>query len=161
MWLANPNYKLPPQVLEDESLAKDAWLLTEWSEPSNVVRVPPDTGVLAGPAKAGRAPFIEPRITVGVTVFQPTRGLTKFFEFPDLVRGTIVDFSADDVKKMNPPKKEKKTSTQYSEYGSSSGPPGLEGLPGMVGSTTSGPPAYATSGPPGYPGYPGTSPTTQ
>ncbi|MBC7353574.1 MAG: hypothetical protein H5U08_14530 [Thermogutta sp.] len=161
LWLANPNYKLPPQVLEDESLAKDAWLLTEWSEPSNVVRVPPDTGVLAGPAKAGRAPFIEPRITVGVTVFQPTRGLTKFFEFPDLVRGTIVDFSADDVKKMNPPKKEKKTSTQYSEYGSSSGPPGLEGLPGMVGSTTSGPPAYATSGPPGYPGYPGTSPTTQ
>lgn len=157
LWLANPNYKLPPQVLEDESMAKEAWLLTEWSQPTNVVRVPSDFGVLAGPAKPGRVPFIEPRATVGVTVFRPTPGLTKFMEFPDLARGTIIDFSAADVKKMNPPKREKKpTPSPYgpgSEYGSSSSP-GLEGIPGLV-SPGGEPPGG--SGYPG-PGYPG--PTT-
>lgn len=161
LWLANPNYKLPPQVLEDEAMAKDAWLLTEWSQPTNVVRVPSDYGVLAGPAKAGRVPFIEPRATVGVTVFRPTPGLTKFMEFPDLVRGTVIDFSAADVKKMNPPKREKKpTGSTYgagSEYGIS-GSPGLEGIPGLVGSGGEPP---GGSGYPG-PGYPGpTTPTSK
>lgn len=159
LWLANPNYKLPPQILEDESFSKEAWLITDWCNPSNVVRVPFDTGVLAGPAKAGRVPFIEPRVTVGITVFRPTPGLTSFKEFPDQPRGTILDFSAADVKKMNPPKKEKKTTT--SPYGSSYGSAsegsaeyGVEGsMPGMGYPGPGGSP----SGYPGYPGYAGTT----
>ncbi len=157
LWLANPNYKLPPQVLEDEKYAQEPWLLTEWSTPSNVVRVPADVGVLAGPAKPGRVAFIEPRATVGVTVFQPTSGLTKFMEFADLPRGTIVDFTAADVKRLNPPKREKKPTTPspygYSEEGMVSTETGYEGMPGMMGSPGSG-------SPPGYPGAPTTMPTT-
>lgn len=152
LWLANPNYKLPPQVLEDESYAREAWLLSEWSTPSNVVRVPADVGVLAGPAKPGRVAFIEPRASLGVTVFQPSSGLTKFMEFADLPRGTIVDFTAADVKRLNPPKREKKPTTSYPygypEEGMVSSETGIEGMPGMM----------------GYPGYPGASttmPTTQ
>jgi len=156
LWLANPNYKLPPQILEDEKYAQEAWLLTEWSSPSNVVRVPADVGVLAGPAKAGRPAFIEPRINLGVTVFQPSSGLTKFMEFAELPRGTIVDFTAADVKRLNPPKKEKKPTTPspygYSpEEGMSSPEYGIEGIPGMMGSPGSGPP------PSGYPGAPTTT----
>jgi hypothetical protein len=154
LWLANPNYKLPPQVLEDEAYGREAWLLTDWSTPSNPVRVPADVGVLAGPAKAGRVAFIEPRVTVGVTVFQPTSGLTKFMEFADLPRGTIVDFTAADVKRLNPPKREKKTKTTspYGYMGEEGmfSPDEAEGIPGMMGSPGSGPPF-------GYPGYPGTS----
>ncbi|MGQ9762942.1 MAG: hypothetical protein ACUVQH_13630, partial [Thermogutta sp.] len=160
LWLANPNYKLPPQVLEDEAYANEAWLLTDWSTPSNPVRVPADVGVLAGPAKAGRVAFIEPRITLGVTVFQPSSGLTKFMEFTDLPRGTIVDFTAADVKRLNPPKREKKptTPTGYEYYGEE-GPPGpeyeVEGIPGKMGSPGSGSPP----GHPGAPTYPGASTT--
>jgi hypothetical protein len=155
LWLANPNYKLPPQVLEDEAFSREAWLLTDWSTPSNPVRVPADIGVLAGPAKAGRVAFIEPRVTLGVTVFQPTSGLTKFMEFADLPRGTIVDFTAADVKRLNPPKREKKPTTPSpygytGEEGMPSPEYGAEGIPGKMGSPGSGPP-------PGYPGYPGAS----
>ncbi|MGQ9607583.1 MAG: hypothetical protein ACUVTW_15430 [Thermogutta sp.] len=111
LYLTNPNYRIPPQYLQDEKFAQDPFLITAWSDPSNMVRVPADVSVLAGPAKPGRIPTSEPRITLGVTVFQPGSGRKKFQEFADLLRGAVVDFTAEEVKKLTPPKKETTTAT--------------------------------------------------
>jgi len=119
LYLTNPNYRVPPQYLQDESYAQDPFLITQWSEASNLVRVPADVSVLAGPAKAGRIPTSDPKITLGVTVFQPGSGRKKFQEFADMIRGTVVDFTAEEVKKLAPPKKETSTtaaSSSPSEY---------------------------------------------
>ncbi|GEM_PF-1188416 len=117
LYLTNPNYRLPAQYLQDESYAREAFLITQWSEASNLVRVPADVSILAGPAKPGRIPTSDPKATLGVTVFQPGSGIKKFQEFPDLIRGTVVDFTAEEAKKLAPPKKEtKETATAATPY---------------------------------------------
>jgi len=85
--LANPNYGLPPPYLEDENAAKVRYLETEWSEPTAVVRVPPDTGVLAGPARTWGA-----RATVMMTRFLMSTGEVAFEDF-HVRRGQLLDFA--------------------------------------------------------------------
>jgi len=51
LWLANPNYGLPPQYLENEGLAQQDHLRTPFSAPTATVPVPLDSRVLLAPAK--------------------------------------------------------------------------------------------------------------
>jgi hypothetical protein len=85
--LANPNYAVAPHCLEEESSAKNQYLETGWSEPTTVVQVPPDTGVLAGPAKTWGA-----RAAVMMTRFLKSTGEVAFEEF-HVRRGQVLDFA--------------------------------------------------------------------
>ncbi|GAB6166997.1 hypothetical protein JCM19992_29970 [Thermostilla marina] len=117
LYLVNPNANVDPRFLEDESLAEKKWLETEWSDPSPPIAVPYDADILAGAAKPGRIPFSGPKATVGVTVFDPEDGSTAFHEFADLDRGTVVNFLADEVKKSQPVRRERKPRRPASPYG--------------------------------------------
>jgi len=87
LMLANPNCAVAPQFLEDESSAKVRYLETEWSEPTAVVQIPPDTEVLAGPAKTWGA-----RATVMMTRFLMSTGEVAFEEF-QVRRGRLLEFA--------------------------------------------------------------------
>jgi hypothetical protein len=85
--LTNPNYAVSPQYLEDENSAKNRYLEADWSEPSAIVHVPPDTQILAGPARTWGA-----RATVMLTRFLASTGQVAFEEF-QVRRGQLLDFS--------------------------------------------------------------------
>lgn len=85
--LANPNYGVPVNYLEDESTAKVRYLETEWSEPTDVAQVPSDTEVLAGPAKTWGTPA-----KVMLTKFLISTGKVAFEEF-EVGRGQLLDFA--------------------------------------------------------------------
>lgn len=123
LYLANPNYGLDPRYLADESLAENPFLETEWSDASPAIAVPFDASILAGSAKEGNIPYSGPKATLGVTVFQFETGQTAFSEFPDLDRGTVVNFTAEEAEKLKPKerteRRDQRTPTPYGSPGGS------------------------------------------
>lgn len=85
--LANPNHAVPIHCLEDESTAANRYLETEWSEPTAIVQVAPDTQVLAGGARTWGAPA-----TVMLTRFLQSTGVVVSEEF-QVQRGQLLDLT--------------------------------------------------------------------
>jgi hypothetical protein len=98
--------------------ARTDWRLTEWSEPSPVAALPPLSRVLAtkvspkAPQKvtistpSGPKPIdvnvIEPTATTLAVVFDPAKAADVPAENDKILRGSVVNFSAEKVKVIHP-----------------------------------------------------------
>jgi hypothetical protein len=79
--LANPNYGMPPQFLEQDAMAKIRTLETDWSDTSPAAAVPLDSQVLAVSGKGGAGEaglmlvrFLEDNGTMAAEEFTVSRG---------------------------------------------------------------------------------------
>ena len=91
--LYNPNFDLDLMYLQRVNLRDDPYLLTEWSEPSEVIGVPPDARPLLAsvkPAPAGRV-TMEPKAKVGIEFFFMETG-DKLFEEYEVIRGKYLNY---------------------------------------------------------------------
>ncbi len=94
LFLLNPNYQVESRFLEKEDLGKKWWVETEWSEPSNVVKVPRDSRLLAGTVKPPREHpgiFSEPSAKVIAVTLRMEDGLESSEEYT-VLRGHLANF---------------------------------------------------------------------
>ena len=80
--LLNPNYELEPKYLQSPDLAKDSYIKSEWSEPSEIVSVPLDDRLMLASVNAGRRPSDEPKATLFAVHWDKETGQEIFKEFP-------------------------------------------------------------------------------
>lgn len=93
LYLANPNFQLPPNVLVDEDLAKNRHVVTEYSEPSNRVTIPLESRILATTVNASppRTPWIEPSANVMAVHFEVEDGSEWCVDLDRIFRGTTLN----------------------------------------------------------------------
>ena len=94
--VANPNFRVEARCLETEDLAKQPWVETEWSDPSEVIGVPRDSMLLLGPVKPPRKIDDEPVATVMARTFRIENGLETADLF-QVVRGQLANFQRKPV----------------------------------------------------------------
>jgi hypothetical protein len=102
--LFNPNYQLESRYLKSEDLGKKWWVQTEWSEPSNVVKVPRDSRLLAGTVKPPRRQpgiFTEPNAKVIAVTLRMEDGLEMSEEYT-VYRGHLANFEGKIVEEKRP-----------------------------------------------------------
>jgi len=95
--LANPNYKVNVRYLTDASVGKSWYIEGEWSDPTEVVSVPRDSRLLAGPVKPpppGMELVREPTAQVIAVTIRMEDGLEAAHEYK-VARGKLADFEAD------------------------------------------------------------------
>jgi hypothetical protein len=110
--LANPNYRVPPRYLESPQLANDELLQTSWTEPSEIIAVPPDVHLLVSSVTrpsawphpgdpAGSPPTMylgdvaKPSAEMMVVKWDEPSGQEAARKFA-AVRGTVADFPAEE-----------------------------------------------------------------
>jgi hypothetical protein len=91
--LWNPNYKVEPRYLMSSDLGDKWYVETEFSDPTDVITVPRDAEVLAGPVTPRAT---EPRAKVGILHFNVQTGIETFAEF-ETVRGRLLNFPEHEV----------------------------------------------------------------
>lgn len=102
LMLANPNYGLSPRYLETEELAKDQLLESDWSDPTDIISVPRDSRLLAGPVKSSRYATIEPSTTMMVIHFDEMSGRETSVEKNDVLRGQLANYT-EEIEKPTAP----------------------------------------------------------
>ncbi len=111
--LANPNHEMPPQHLENDELAKQMFLQTDWSAATKVISVPLDSRVLAGPVSVPANVTSPPTAELGTVFFNAEDGEEVAEKFT-IKRGVLMNFLGRTVKE------EEKPASLYGgmEYGS-------------------------------------------
>jgi hypothetical protein len=97
--LLNPNYELQAQFLEKEELAKEKYLITAFSSPSNSITIPLESRVLATnttPASV-RNPWDEPFAKITAVYFDLQDGSEWYVEKDRVYRGTVCNFAKQEV----------------------------------------------------------------
>jgi hypothetical protein len=92
--LFNPNYQVESRFLAKEDFGEQWWVETEWSEPSNVVKVPRDSRLLAGTVKPSREPpgiYTEPSAKVIAVTLDMENGREASEEYM-VYRGHLANF---------------------------------------------------------------------
>ncbi|MDR2440418.1 MAG: hypothetical protein LBE12_13740 [Planctomycetaceae bacterium] len=119
LYLANPNYKLAPNYLEDETLSKEPYLITEFSAPSNEVSIPLESRVLTTNVFAAdpKQPWTEPATSIMAVHFDLMDGSEWYVERERVYRGSTINYKNQEVTN---PLLEKQTSISDME---SSSPP--------------------------------------
>lgn len=100
--VANPNYGLPANMLEQPSLKDEKFLFGEWTPITDAVRVPGDDALLAGKASLSRGPF-DPMVEVVVEHFDQAKGVVATMA-DKAERGELVNWFARKLQYMNPTK---------------------------------------------------------
>lgn len=101
--LYNPNYKLEERYLASPELGEPPHVLSEWSEPTEIVSVPRDDRLLLASVSAGRRPSVEPSATVFAVHWDNETGQEIFNEFPvDLGQWTIFEMERNLYDPMDP-----------------------------------------------------------
>ncbi|MDR1141491.1 MAG: hypothetical protein LBL62_07350 [Planctomycetaceae bacterium] len=121
LYLANPNYRLAPNFLEDETLSKEPYLVTEFSAPSNMVTIPLESRVLTTDVFAidPKQPWTEPAASIMAVHFDLADGSEWYVEKGRVYRGSTINYKRQDVTN---PLLEKQTTTLDMESGGSSPP---------------------------------------
>ncbi|MDR0871825.1 MAG: hypothetical protein LBN39_13670 [Planctomycetaceae bacterium] len=99
LYLANPNYELQANFLEQDALAKEKWLITEWSETSNMVTIPLESRILTSDITAAnaRTPWDEPYAKITMVYFDMNDGSEWYAEKDRVSRGTTCNFKKLEV----------------------------------------------------------------
>jgi hypothetical protein len=102
LYLANPNYRLAPNYLEDETLSKESYIVTEFSAPSNMVTIPLESRVLTTNVFAAdqRQPWTEPAISIMAVHFDLVDGSEWYVEKDRVYRGSTINYKNQNA--MNP-----------------------------------------------------------
>jgi hypothetical protein len=100
--LANPNYGISARYLDREELAKDRYIETDWSEPTDVISVPRDSRLLVGPVKSSRYVTVEPSATVMLIHFDEMTGDESSVEKAEILRGQLANY-IEEIEKKPPP----------------------------------------------------------
>jgi hypothetical protein len=126
LYLANPNYNLAPNYLEDETLSKEPYLITEFSAPSNMVTIPLESRVLTTNVFATdpKQPWTEPAASIMAVHFDLADGSEWYVEKERVYRGSTINYKRQDVTN---PLLEKQTTAFDMESGSS--PPSARPAP--------------------------------
>lgn len=94
LMFTNPNLGLPIRILKSPEMATQKVLeAEEWSETREIVTVPRDSRVLAGPVKPSIWSTVEPKGTIGIAFFDMKSGAQQFEEFKDVMRGQLLNFT--------------------------------------------------------------------
>ncbi len=93
--LANPNFGLSARYLETEELAKERWIETDWSEPTDTISVPRDSRLLVGEVKSSRYVTVEPSTTMILVHFDEMTGKESSAEKADVLRGQLVNYDVE------------------------------------------------------------------
>ena len=102
LMLTNPNYGLSARYLETEELAKERLIETDWSDPTEIISVPRDSRLLAGPVKSSRYATIEPSTTMMIIHFDEMSGRETSVEKNDVLRGQLANY-VEEVEKPTLP----------------------------------------------------------
>lgn len=105
--LANPNYRLPPNVLEEESLAKEPRLMTDFSTASNMVTIPLESRVLVTKVASPKTNWQDPTAGIMAVHFNIEDGSEWCVEKDKITRGSTINFSQQDGKNFALSGKEK------------------------------------------------------
>lgn len=99
LYLANPNYRLAPNYLEDETLSKEPYLVTEFSMPSNMVTIPLASRVLTTNVFAAdpKQPWTEPAASIMAVHFDLADGSEWYAEKDRVYRGSTINYKNQDV----------------------------------------------------------------
>ncbi|MDR0704388.1 MAG: hypothetical protein LBF88_05300 [Planctomycetaceae bacterium] len=118
LYLANPNYRLAPNYLEDETLSKEPYLITEFSAPSNMVTIPLESRVLTTNVFAvdPKQPWTEPAASIMAVHFDLADGSEWYVEKERVYRGSTINYKRQDVTN---PLLEKQTTMSDMESGGS------------------------------------------
>ncbi len=122
LWLANPNYQLPPQYLADENSAESQYMETDWSNETGPVPAPLDSRVLVGNVRPAANALSEPSGKILAVHFDESDGTELAEEFT-VARGQMANF-------LQVPKPEKETAPSMfagGMEGYGTGPEGSEG----------------------------------
>jgi hypothetical protein len=120
--LANPNFGMPSQFLEQEGMEKARFLETEWSEPSPAVPAPVDSQVLAVSSKGSSG-----EASLMVLRFMEEDGYTAAKEIT-VQRGQLLDYRGEE---FTPPASTAATGPMGG-MGSMAGMPGGSVAPGAA-----------------------------
>ncbi|MDR0338132.1 MAG: hypothetical protein LBI18_13685 [Planctomycetaceae bacterium] len=99
LYLANPNYRLAPNYLEDETLSKEPYLVTEFSASSNMVTIPLESRVLTTNVFAAdaRQPWMEPATSIMAVHFDLADGSEWYVEKERVYRGSTINYKNQSV----------------------------------------------------------------
>ena len=99
LYLANPNGSLGASLLEDETLSKEPYLVTEFSVPSNQVTIPLGARILASGtfAPSVRTPWAEPAASLYAIHFEMKDGSEWYIERERVFRGQTVNYGNAEV----------------------------------------------------------------
>jgi len=104
LMFTNPNFGLPIRILKNPEMATLKFLeAEEWSETREVVTVPRDSRVLAGPVKPSAWSTVEPKGTIGIAFFDMKSGAQQFEEFKDVMRGQLLNYTGRPLQGTEPP----------------------------------------------------------
>ena len=120
LYLANPNYDLAPNYIEDESLSKENVLVTDYSEASNMVTIPLESRILTTGVTQASMPWTDPSTNVTAVYFDMKDGSEWYVEKNMLTRGSLVNFKRQEV--TNPQMEQKAASATLSGESLSSPP---------------------------------------
>lgn len=98
--MANPNWQLPANQLENPSLKNDQYIYGDWSEITDAARVPGDDALLAGEALTSGGPF-EPSAKVILEHFDQEKGVMTSVA-DKVVRGQMANSKKQDIKYIDP-----------------------------------------------------------
>ena len=91
LFLANPNFNRDPHLLERLELGREPWIITPWSEPSNVVEVPRDDRLLVLGVKPSLGYQTDPTAKVALLKWIPKHGEMAFKEQERVSRGQLLN----------------------------------------------------------------------
>jgi hypothetical protein len=119
LYLANPNYMLAPNVLEEEDLSKEPFLITEYCTPSNVVTIPLESRVLVTDVFAVNSsqPWQEPSASIMAVHFDLEDGSEWYVEKPRVYRGSTINYKKQEA--LNPALEKQLSTATPSTRGSS------------------------------------------
>lgn len=104
LMFTNPNQGLPIRILQNPELAKLPYLeAEEWTEAKEIVSVPRDSRVLAGPVKSSAWATVEPKGTLGIAFFDMKSGAEQFEEIKDVMRGQLLNYTGRPLQGTAPP----------------------------------------------------------
>jgi hypothetical protein len=90
--LANPNYRMPPNVLTDESIAKEPILKTDFCPPTNAVTVPLESRVLVTNVADSRSAWEDPTASILAVHFDLSDGSEWCVNKDRITRGSTVNY---------------------------------------------------------------------
>jgi len=97
LYLANPNGSLSANLLEDDSLSKAPYLITEFSVPSNQVTIPLGARILSSAVYSPTPRSPEPAVSLYVIYFDMKDGSEWYVEKERVFRGQTVNYRNQDV----------------------------------------------------------------
>jgi hypothetical protein len=90
--LANPNYRMPPNVLTDENIAKKPVLETDFCTPTNTVTVPLESRVLVTNVADSRSAWEDPTASILAVHFDLSDGSEWCVNKDRITRGSTVNY---------------------------------------------------------------------